>query len=66
VVPDILKKRVVFFVRVSRPMQNSFFIAFVMDPATLKMRATRVFETSGTPSDTSAYSRISEFSITEL
>jgi len=30
-------------------MKITFFMAFVMDPATLQMRASRVFETSGLP-----------------
>lgn len=47
-VPEISKK-FVFGLRGSRCMKNSFFLAFVMDPATLKIRATRDFETSGLP-----------------
>jgi len=30
-------------------MDNSFIVAFVMDPETLKISATRDFETSGLP-----------------
>jgi len=30
-------------------MKNSYFMSFVMDSASLQMRATRVFETSGLP-----------------
>jgi hypothetical protein len=47
VFPDIAKKRVVVVLRGSRFMKNSFFMAFVKDPATMKMRVTRDFETSG-------------------